>query len=70
MWNDDELDSYQVYVLRVWRAWCQDQCEWRASIECPGTGERQSFANLDQLLIHLREQCKQQASDPSPLPGT
>lgn len=70
MWNEDESDSYQVYLLRLWRARCQGRWEWRASIESPGSGECQSFANLDQLSIHLREQCERQVPDPTTLPGT
>jgi hypothetical protein len=70
MWNDDESDGYQVYLLRLWRARCRGHWEWRASIESPGSGECQSFASLDQLSIHLREQCERQAPDPTPLPGT
>ena len=68
--NQDESDGYQVYMLRLWRAQCQGQWEWRAAIERPGTGERRWFANLDQLLIHLREQCERQAPDPTTSPRT
>ena len=60
MFIEDESDGYQVYLLRLWRARCQDQWEWRASIESPGTGERQSFASLEQLSAYLGEQCERQ----------
>lgn len=66
----DESDGYHVYLLRLWRAQCKGQWEWRASIESPGTGERQSFANLAQLSAYLGEQCERQVSDPTMLPGT
>jgi hypothetical protein len=69
MWNEDESDSYQVYLLRLWRARCQGQWEWRASIESPGTGECQSFASLEQLPAYLEEQCARQVPDPTTLPG-
>ena len=69
MWNDDESDSYQVYLLRLWRARCKGQWEWRASIESPGTGECQSFASLEQLPAYLEEQCARQVADATELPG-
>ena len=36
----DEPDAYQTYVLRLWRAKCQEKWQWRASPEGPHTGER------------------------------
>ena len=57
---EDGSDGYQVYLLRLWRARCQGQWEWRASIESPGTGEPQSFASLEQLLAYLGDQCERQ----------
>lgn len=41
-----------------------------ASIESPGTGERQSFANLAQLSAYLGEQCERQPPEATELPGT
>ena len=69
MSTEDESDGYQVYLLRLWRARCRGQWECRATIESPGTGERQSFANLDQLCAYLGEQCERQAPDPTTTPG-
>lgn len=40
---EGESDGYQVCLLRL----------WRTSIESPGTGERQSLANLEQLSAYL-----------------
>jgi hypothetical protein len=70
MCREYESDRYQVYLLRLWRARCQGQWEWRASIESPGTGERQSFADLEQLSAYLEEQCERQVADPITVPGT
>jgi len=67
---ENESDGYEVYLLRLSRARCKGRWEWRASIENPGSGERQSFANLDQLSIHLLEQCARKVPDPTTLPGT
>ncbi len=56
----DEPDAYQTYVLRLWRGQCRGRWQWRASIESPYTGERQSFADLEQLFAYVREQCGRQ----------
>jgi hypothetical protein len=54
---NDEPDLYQTYVLRLWRAKCQGEWQWRASIESPHTGERQVFAGLQPLFAFLSERC-------------
>ena len=66
----DEPDSYQTYVLRLWRAQCQGKWQWRASIESPRTAERQWFACLEQLFAFLRERCEGQVPGASEAPGT
>lgn len=58
---NDEPDVYHAYLLRLWRAQIQGQWQWRASLESPHTGERQSFTNLEQLFAFLRERCDSQA---------
>jgi hypothetical protein len=59
----DEPDVYQAYMLRVWRVRCHGEWQWRASVESPHTGERQSFASLDQLFAFLRERCVGETPD-------
>ena len=69
---DDEPDAYQTFVLRLWRARCRGQWEWRASIESPRSGERQWFAGLPQLFTYLGEKCDGQVPDvpdTCPAPG-
>ena len=66
----DEPDAYQTYLLHLWRAKCQGQWQWRASIESPRTGERQLFAGLEQLFAFLSEQCERQTPDRPEAPGT
>ena len=56
----DEADGYQTYLLRLWRAKCRGEWQWRASLESPHTGERQWFANLEQAFAYLDEQCDRQ----------
>jgi hypothetical protein len=54
---NNESDAYQTYLLRLWRTCTRGRWQWRASIENPHTGERQSFADLEQCLDFLRTQC-------------
>jgi hypothetical protein len=70
MSNEDESDRYQVFLLRLWRAQCQGQWQWRASLESPGSGERRSFASLEQLNAYLGEQCERQLLKATELSGT
>jgi hypothetical protein len=63
----DEPDAYQTYLLRLWRVRCQGKWEWRASIRSPHTGERQVFADLNQLFAYLSDRCDRQVPD---VPGT
>ncbi|MBN1891134.1 MAG: hypothetical protein JW850_24265 [Thermoflexales bacterium] len=45
--------TYLSYLLRLWRSGPDEQAPWRASLECPLTGERQGFANLRDLFAFL-----------------
>ena len=60
---DEESNIYHAYLLRLWRAQSQGQTQWRASLESPHTGERQSFASLEQCLAYLREQFSESAQN-------
>jgi hypothetical protein len=59
--DGDEHTDYLSYLLRLWRV---DEAPtdavadmvWRASLESPFTGERMSFACLEDLCDFLREQ--------------
>lgn len=70
MWMSDEPDAYQAYLLRLWRVPCQGRWQWRASLESARTGERQSFAGLEQLFAFLSERCDGLASTTPEMPGT
>ena len=52
-----ETDHYQTYLLRLWRVPRQGKWQWCASLESRHTGERQSFATVEQLLAFLSERC-------------
>ena len=58
---NDEPDAYQTYILRLWRARCEGEWQWRASIESPHTGERRVFTSLPELFAFLLEKSEQKA---------
>lgn len=49
-----EESGYRSYLLRLWPVTCGGQPTWRASLECPHTGQRTAFASLEALFDHLR----------------
>jgi hypothetical protein len=57
-----ERPAYLSYLLRLWRVDDDDESSgrgtvvWRASLQSAHTGERQTFASLDDVVDHLREQ--------------
>lgn len=61
--TSDETDAYRSYLLRLWRARCQGEWQWRASIESRRTGEHQAFGSLEELFAFLSERCAD-ASEP------
>jgi len=50
---------YLSYLLRLWQSGRQDKAVWRASLESPMTGERQSFADLKELFSFLEAQAQE-----------
>ena len=64
-----QLD-YLSYLLRLWRVSGDGESPgmgrkaiWRASLESTRTGERKSFASLDDLFNFLREQTEEQVGE-------
>lgn len=51
----DEKPYYISYLLRLRRATGRQGAVWRVSLESPGSGERHSFATLEEMLSFLRE---------------
>jgi hypothetical protein len=51
-----EPPAYYSFLLRMWQTSDGEGHTWRASLEQPGTRERQGFATLDQLFDFLKEQ--------------
>ena len=55
--------DYLSYLLRVWRVEMREQTLWRASLECPHTGEQLGFADLEALCRYLRVETQQEGGD-------
>jgi hypothetical protein len=51
---------YHSYLLRLWQTSNGKKQIWRASLESPGSGERQGFANLQDLFDFLQTQTEPQ----------
>jgi hypothetical protein len=52
--------GYFSYLLRMWQTSDGEGRTWCASLEQPGTENRQGFATLDDLFDFLREQAASQ----------
>lgn len=48
-----DLPQYLSYLIRLWRT---DASPWRASVETPGTHEKQSFTDVATLFAFLQAQ--------------
>ena len=55
----EEDRRYLSYMLRLWQTSSDGEQIWRASLESPGTGERQGFAGLKDLFDYLEAQIDQ-----------
>ncbi len=51
---------YLSFLLRLWQTQDRGHIIWRASLESPQTGERQGFANLEELMVFLQKQTANQ----------
>ena len=52
--------EYLSYLLRLWRVTIAGQVAWRASLECPHTGDKLGFADLHSLWDFLQSQMRLQ----------
>lgn len=52
---DRNKNRYLSFMLRLWSGFTEGSSGWRASLEDPETGERQGFADMQQLFVYLRE---------------
>jgi hypothetical protein len=66
----NEYPAYLSYLLRLWRVEDRgeapgvDEAVWRASLESAHTGEKKTFASMDDLFEFLRGQTGQPPSHP------
>ncbi len=51
--------GYLSYLLRLWETSDGEREVWRASVERPGTGERQSFADVQALFEFLQREMRE-----------
>lgn len=54
----EERGTYMSYLLRLWRIEDRRGETWRASLERPGTREREGFSDLDSLFDFIRAQTR------------
>jgi len=47
---------YLSYLLRLWQTSDGNEYVWRASLQCPGSGERHGFAGLEEMFQFLYTQ--------------
>ena len=52
----NDQPGYHSYLVRLWSVRDGDQTVWRASLESTLSGERQSFASLDDACEYLKRQ--------------
>lgn len=57
--------GYLSYLLRLWETRDGEKEIWRASLESPGTGEHQSFANVKELVEFLQHEMTTQENHKS-----
>ena len=56
-------ERYLSYLLRLWQSESDGQQVWRASLEKPGSGERQGFASIQDLVEFLWAQANQETRE-------
>jgi len=58
-----EQRGYLSYLLRLWRVEVKEQTIWRASLECPRTGDQLGFVDVEALCRYLRVATQQEGGD-------
>ena len=56
-------------MLRLWQTSDDGEQVWRASLESPGTGERQGFASVEDLIGFLQDQTGDEGEESDELDG-
>ena len=53
---NEEKRPYISYLLRLWQVKEKGKLVWRASVECPHTGQLTGFTKLSELWRFLQQQ--------------
>lgn len=54
---------YVSYLLRLWETTDGEEHAWRASLECPGTGDRLGFTTVEALFAFLEQRMKDEKAE-------
>jgi hypothetical protein len=60
---DSRRPRYLSFLIRLWQVKMRGGWQWRASLESPGSGKKQSFPSLEHLIAFLRAQANNQRLD-------
>jgi len=63
MVNSSYSQRYHAFVVRLSQE--SEQAPWRIFLQAADTGERMTFANLEELLVYLQRVCE---GDGTPVP--
>lgn len=63
MFQEKPKTRYLSYLLRLWESADGEEYVWRASLECPRTGDRHGFATIEALFDFLRQETATELSE-------
>lgn len=55
-------ETYQSYLLRLWRVGERPSVQWRASLQSVRTGQQAMFSGLEELFEYLRAETDAEAA--------
>jgi len=67
MVNSSYSQRYHAFVVRLSQE--SEQAPWRIFLQAADTGERMTFANLEELLVYLQRVCESDGAPTSPPEG-
>ncbi len=59
----NQSQRYLSFLLRLWQTNDGEKQVWRASLECPGSGQRHGFASFQELIDFLEAQIGQDEAE-------
>jgi len=63
MFQEKPKTRYLSYLLRLWESADGEEHVWRASLECPRTGDRHGFTTIEALFDFLRQETVTELSE-------